>query len=135
MKRVPFVLAFALALCGLWGPAPAADEKQGDAPYVHTVIFYLKKDAPKDTAKAMIDDAFELLAKIPSVRGIKSGLPAAQSTPKFAVTDYQVGLVVLFDNYAGLDTYLKHPMHDKYVEKHMKYIEKALVYDFVDKTK
>ena len=115
-----------------------ADEKgipKGDAPYVHSVVFYLKKDAPKGAAQDLITDAYELLAKIPSVKNIKIGRPAEMSTPKYAVTDYQVGLLVLFENYDGLKTYLDHPLHLKYVDKNLQHVDKALVYDFVNQTK
>ncbi|HXG11880.1 MAG TPA: Dabb family protein [Gemmataceae bacterium] len=103
------------------------------APYVHVVIFHLKKDAPKGTAEALIADAYELLAKIPSVRGIQAGLPAEKATPTYAKKDYQVGLLVLFDNYEGLETYLNHPLHTQYVEKHLKHVDesKLQVYDFI----
>jgi len=114
-------------------PVLAADK--ADAPYVHAVIFYLKKDAPKDQARAMIADAHEILAKIPSVRMVKAGLPAQQATPKLAVTDYQVGLLIMVDNFDGLKAYLDHPMHLKYVEKHEKHIDKVLVYDFLNQSK
>jgi hypothetical protein len=109
-------------------PACAADDPK--APYVHAVIFYLKKDAPKDEGKAMIADAHELLAKIPTVRMVKIGPPATKGTPDVGVTDYQIGLLVLFDNYEGLKTYIDHPLHVKYVDNHKKHIEKVLVYDF-----
>jgi hypothetical protein len=132
MKRLPLFVVLAGLAAG-YVPSFAADK--ADAPYVHAVIFYLKKDAPKDEAKALIADASELLAKIPSVRSIKAGVPADKSTPKFAVTDYQVGLLVLFDNYDGLKTYIDHPLHQKYVEKHEKHIEKVLVYDFLNQAK
>lgn len=130
MKRM---LTLATVLTGLVlmaaaFPVVAADDVK--APYVHSVIFYLKKDAPKDEGKALIADAHDLLAKIPSVRTIKIGPPAEKATPKVAVTDYQIGLLVLFDNYDGLKTYLDHDLHLKFVDKHMKHIEKVLVYDF-----
>jgi hypothetical protein len=120
-------------------PGRAADDKAAPrtAPYVHVVIFHLKKDAPTGTADALIADAFEILAKIPSVRGIQAGKPADKATPDFARKDYQVGLVVLFDNFEGLETYLKHPLHLKYVDKHLKYIDETrlAVYDFLNQKK
>ena len=131
MKRLLLLAAFCVVAVA--GPIGAADK--ADAPYIHAVIFYLKKDAPKDEAKALIADATELLAKIPTVRSVKAGLPAEKSTPKFAITDYQVGLLVTFDNFDGLKTYLEHPLHLKYVEKHEKHIEKVLVYDFINQLK
>lgn len=143
MKRKSLIVAF-LALAGLvvahyvlptasQGTQRASGEKH--PPYVHSVIFYLKKDAPKGTADEFISDSHKLLAKIPSVRGVWAGPPADKYTPKVAVTDYQVGLLVLFDNYEGLKIYLDHELHTQYVEKHGKHIEKVLVYDFVNQAK
>jgi hypothetical protein len=106
-----------------------------DGPYVHSVFFYLKKDAPKDEAEALIKDAHQMLAKIETVRRLRVGRPAEKATPKFASGDYQVGLMILFDNYDGLETYLNHDLHKKYVAKHEKYLDKVQVYDFMNQTK
>jgi len=137
--------AVLLALAGLaasGGDAAKADAPKnlGDVkagkpapPYVHAVIFYLKKDAPE--VEALIRDTHQMLAKIPSVRKLWVGRPAAKSTPKFAVTDYQVGLLVLFDNYEGLQAYLDHELHTQYISRHGKYWDRVPVYDFVTQTK
>jgi len=99
------------------------------APFVHTVIFYLKKEAPATEADALIADSQKLLAKIPTVREIRAGKPAEKATP-IATKDYQVGLLVLFDDADGLHTYLDHPLHKEYVSNHEKNLEKVVVYDF-----
>lgn len=138
----------AVVLAGAWLAAGhvapeqgrAADKEQkpaAKAPYVHVVIFYLKKDAPANAAEEMIADATNLLAKIPTVREVRCGRPADKATPMFAKNDYQVGLMVLFDNYDGLKTYLDHELHTKYVEKHLKHVDekKLLVFDFSNQTK
>ncbi len=136
LRRLLFaaVLALSWTLAGHY-PADLVRAAEKDAKggnFVHTVIFYLKKDAPKEEAKALVTDAHAILTKIPTVRGVKAGPPSPKSTPGVGVTDYTVGLLVLFDDAEGLKTYLDHPEHLKYVEKHKKYIEKVLVYDFVD---
>jgi hypothetical protein len=100
------------------------------APFVHTVVFYLKKDAPATETDALIADTQKLLAKIPSVRDIRVGKPADKATP-VAIKDYQLGLIVLFDDVEGLHTYLDHPLHKEYVANHEKNFEKVVVYDFV----
>ena len=105
------------------------------ASYVHTVIFHLKKDAPEGEAQALIADAHELLSKIPSVRGLRIGRPAAQGTPDLAKKDFQVGLLVLFDDFAGLKTYLDHPLHTEFLKRHGEFWEKVPVYDFVNQMK
>jgi hypothetical protein len=94
------------------------------------VIFYLKKDAPATEADALIADSQKLLAKIPTVREIRAGKPADKATP-IAAKDYQVGLLVLFDDVEGLHTYIDHPLHKEYLANHQKNWEKAVIYDFV----
>jgi stress responsive alpha/beta barrel protein len=127
---------FALAF-GTDGQAQEKKKNKGTAkaPYVHAVIFHFKKDSPKDAAENAIADAHKLLAKIPTVRGVWAGPPAEKSTPKFVVKDYDVGLLVLFDNYEGLQEYLDHALHTEYVEKHAKHFEKVTVYDFMNQNK
>jgi hypothetical protein len=98
-------------------------------PFVHTVIFYLKKEAPGNEADAVIADTQKLLAKIPSVREIRAGKPADKATP-IAAKDYQVGLLVLFDDTDGLHTYADHPLHKEFVANHEKNFDKVVVYDF-----
>jgi hypothetical protein len=116
------------------GAMSQGDKKKGikSAPYVHAVFFYLKKDAPKKADDSMIADAHILLAKIPSVKGVWAGRPAEKHTPKVAVTGYEVGLLVLFENANGLFSCLDHDLHTQYVNKHEKHIEKVVVYDFLN---
>src|SRR5262245_6299844 len=90
---------------------PAAGKS---APYVHCVIFHLKKDAPENAAEGLITDAQELLAKIPSVREVKAGRPADKGTPDLAKKDFQVGLLVLVEDFDALKAYLDHPLHQEY---------------------
>jgi hypothetical protein len=106
------------------------------APFVHVVVFHLKKDAPKEAAEGLITDSHLLLAKIPAVRKLWVGRPAEKATP-IAKKDYQVGLLVLFDNAAGLNEYLEHPLHIEFLNKDAKlWDEKRInVYDFVNQAK
>ncbi len=99
-------------------------------PLVHTVIFYLKKDAPANEADGLIADTQKLLAKIPTVREIRAGKPADKATP-IAAKDYQVGLLVLFDDSDGLHTYADHPLHKEFVANHEKNFDKVVIYDFL----
>jgi hypothetical protein len=132
-----------VAVMGLLGSAlvpgqvGAGTEKgaQKQAPYVHTVIFYLKQDAPKEAAALLIEDSHKLLAKIPTVRQLWAGRPAKDATPKVAVTDFQVGLSITFDDYAGLKTYIDHELHTQFLNRNGKHIEKVLVYDFANQMK
>ena len=106
------------------------------ASYVHVVIFHVKKDAPADAVGEIIAGCHTLEA-IPTVRLLKVGRPASvdDSTPKVAAHDYDVALTVLFDDAAGLKTYLVHETHLKFVHTYDKYFETVQVYDFVDQNK
>lgn len=110
-------------------------EASAKPPYVHTVVFYMKKDAPKDEVENLIADAHRLLAKVPSVREFRIGRPAEKGTPNLAVTDFNVSFMMLFDDYAGLQEYLEHKLHVEFREKHAKHAERILVYDFVNQMK
>jgi hypothetical protein len=117
-----------------------ADEKKPDKPtanYVHVVVFHAKKDAPKDAVSAAIADCHEMLAGIPSVRGLKVGRPAPGGDPNVPAQKYDFALLVLVDDAAGLKAYLDHPQHKKFVEKHIKNfdIEKLQIFDFADEKK
>jgi hypothetical protein len=142
MKRTLLAVA-ALAVAGmlLAGAAvrSAAEKPEASkkAAYVHTVIFTLKPDAPKDEVAAMIADCHEMLGKIPSVRQLRAGRPAEKGTPSLAKKDYAVALTIFFDDYDGLMTYDKHELHKKFVEKHIPHVDvsKLLVFDTEDQAK
>jgi hypothetical protein len=134
---------FGMLLCFLGGSlhyAPAADEKRekrGAAPYVHCVVFRMKKDAAKDAVESAIADCHKLLAKIPSVRSVRAGRPAAKATPDVPKMQYDFALLVLVDDAEGLEAYLKHPLHLQFVEKHGPAFdaEKLQVFDFINQSK
>jgi hypothetical protein len=141
LHKILGVAALALGgvvLVGSWANTARTADKadKAAAPFVHTVIFHVSKDAPPGEVDALITDANELLRPIPTVRDLRVGRPAEPGSD-IAKKDYQVGLLVLFDNYQGLKTYLDHPLHLKYVEKHLKHIDKdkLAIYDFVNQKK
>jgi hypothetical protein len=105
-----------------------------NAGLVHVVVLKLKADVLASEAQSVIDDANSQLTKIKAVRGLWAGKPAAidRSFPN-AATNYTIALVVLFDDSDGLKAYLKDPIHDKFVDKHLKFWELPLVFDFEPK--
>lgn len=138
-RKTTTIVFLALGSAMLWAGFTEIGRTQAKkpgarAPFVHAVIFTLKKDAPEGEADALIADAHELLGSIPSVRGLRAGKPAEKSSDKFVQKDYQVGLVVGFEDAEGLKVYLEHPQHLKYVEKHLKNVDTdhLRVFDFVD---
>jgi hypothetical protein len=129
-----------MVLAGMTAAAVSAREaadKETRAPYAHVVIFRMKKGAPKDAIEKAIADCHELLAKIPTVRSVRAGRPAAKGTPDVPKMEYDFALLVLVEDAAGLDGYLKHPLHLKFVDKHGPFFDmtKLQVFDFMDQLK
>lgn len=126
-----------LAVAAVRSAAEKEADKKPTHHYVHTVLFTLKKDAPKDEAAQIIADCHDLLGKIPSVKHIFAGRPADKATPRFAKKDYDVALTVLFDDYDGLTTYDKSEQHQAFLKKHLANVDtdKLIVYDYQDQAK
>jgi hypothetical protein len=138
-RKITAALLLALGGTMLWAGLSEfgrTQEKKPAArsPFVHAVIIPLKKDAPEGEADALIADAKELLGSIPSVRGLRAGKPVEKGPGDFVQKDYQVGLVLGFDDAEGLKAYLEHPQHLKYVERHIKNVdtEHLRVFDFAE---
>jgi hypothetical protein len=140
MRRT-LLFGIVLFLIGLTTSALPAEKAKSDkkepAPYVHVVIFRMKKDAAKDAVEKAIADCHELLAKIPAVRSVRAGRPAAKGTPDVPKMQYDFALLVLVEDADGLEAYLKHPLHLKFVEKHGPSfdMEKLQVFDFLNQMK
>jgi stress responsive alpha/beta barrel protein len=131
------VLGLALAGLVLCAAAAQAREEQKMAPLVHCVIFRMKKDAPADAVDQVIADCHKMLAKIKSVRSVRAGRPAQTGTDEKLKKPFDVGLLVLCDDVAGLKAYIDDPLHKEFVAKYGKYfdIEQLQVFDFEDAKK
>jgi hypothetical protein len=102
-----------------------------EAGVVHVEVFKLKADAPAGELTSWLDEAYSQLAKIKSVRGFWAGKLANGSNRKSE--DHTVALVIVFDNLAGLKSYLADPIHTRFDQKHLKNWEVPVVYDFEPK--
>src|SRR5262249_39537504 len=92
-------------------------------PTIHFVVFRLKKDAPTAPVKKVSVDSQAMRDTTPSVRLLKARRPspADQSTPKVAAHDYDIALLCMFDDAAGLKAYLEHQQHLDFVKKYEPY--------------
>jgi|GEM_PF-6341814 len=99
---------------------------------VHVVVLKLKADSAKTEAQAVIDDTYSQLSKIKTVRGVWAGKPSAKAATA-GTADYTVALVFVYDDAAGLKSYLSDPIHTKFADKHLPKWETPLVYDFEPK--
>lgn len=97
---------------------------------IHTVCFWLKDGAPRGERDRLAQSCRELLGKIPSVRNLWAGVPAA--TPKREVIDdsYDVGLTVVLDDLAAHDVYQEHALHKEFIARHKDHWLRVRIYDF-----
>jgi hypothetical protein len=140
MRRT-LLCGMVLALAGIAATVvPAADSKADssvNAPYVHVVIFRMKKDAPKDAVEKAIADCHELLTKIPGVRSVHAGRPAPKGTPGVPKMEYDFALLVLLEKADGLPNYLEDKFHKKFLDRHGESFDmtKLQVFDFMNQLK
>lgn len=130
MTRTVLALAVLLAAtCTL-----RAEEKMKKGGLTHVVLFTMKEDAPKSAMAEAIADCHKMLSKIKAVRGVKAGKPTKEKAEPVVKTDYDFALVIMVDDFEGLKSYLKDPIHLEFVKKHGKHfdISKLRVYDFID---
>ena len=87
------------------------------APFVHVVLFEIHEAADPEDTDALITDIDTLLRPLPTVRHLERGKRADTAVRPIVLTDYDVGLLVLLDDKAGLDAYLTHPDHVTFATK------------------
>jgi hypothetical protein len=88
-----------------------------------------KPDAKADPQQKLIDDAYSQLSKIKGVRGFWAGKPSTKSSASDSNSDYTIALVSVFDDAAGLKTYLNDTVHSKFADKNFKNYETPIVFN------
>ena len=99
--------------------------------YVHSVFFTCKAGTPARAINAQIADGQELLAKIPTVRMLRTGQRDANMLREVSMTDFDIGLVVICDDKAAYQVYADHPLHMEYLNRHKQIWERVRVCDYI----
>ncbi|GAB2593511.1 Dabb family protein [Spirosoma areae] len=113
---------------GLGASLPAIESAPKDM-FVHHVLFYLKNaDSEADTAKLL--EGLTKLAKVPSIKLVHIGTPAATNRAVIERT-YAYSWLCFFDSPADEESYQKHPIHDEFRNNYAHLWEKVVIYDSV----
>lgn len=96
---------------------------------VHIVLFKLKEDVRDSEAERLINDGYELLAKVPSVKRMHTGGPSKKPMARNRI-EYDVALYCEFEEAKGLAEYIEHPLHQEYVARHREHWEEVQIVDF-----
>ncbi len=114
-----------VAAAGCASRAPLQDS----AHFVHVVLFKTSSGSTEE-AEELVRDIDEMLASLPTVKGIWVGTPAPTNTRDLVDVNYDVGLMLLFEDQQGLRDYLEAPKHVQFATKHDTRCE-VRVFDFV----
>lgn len=87
------------------------------ASLIHVVLFTLPEGADPGETDTLIDDIDVMLSMLPTVKYLERGTPASTAERPIVMTDYDVGLLVMFTNVAELNEYLNHPDHIAFARK------------------
>lgn len=126
--RRTFPLATIAVTTTLLGGCATAPSPRPVAAISHVVFVDLANPADAD---ALLADARAVLAAIPSVTAYSAGkhLDTGRST---VLGDYDVGMILGFDDTAGLNAYVIHPDHIAFVERWRPRLTGLRVYDIAE---
>lgn len=97
--------------------------------FVHAVYFWLKPETTPAQHAQFLELA-NAMAKIPSVKHLWVGKPAATNRPVIE-RSYSYALTVVLDDAAAEEAYQKDPIHDAFREKCGSFWNKVVIYDAV----
>ncbi|MPY87376.1 MAG: hypothetical protein GEU99_05595 [Luteitalea sp.] len=99
---------------------------------VHVVLYRPRADSSAEEREALVSATRAAAQSIPSVRRFLVGTRVANA-PDYVITgfpEFPYVALVEFDDEAGLQAYLQHPVHVKLGQRFNALAEAALVYDF-----
>lgn len=97
--------------------------------FVHHVLFYLK-NAGNEADKAKLLEGLNKLAKVPTIKMVHIGTPAATNR-EVIDRSYTFSWLCLFDSAADEEAYQKHPIHDEFRNNYASLWEKVVIYDSI----
>ncbi len=96
--------------------------------YRHVVFFKFKDDAPAEKVAAIEQAFVELSKKVETVTGFEWG---TNVSPEGLNDGFTHCFLVTFKDKAGLEVYLPHPEHEKFVAQLKPLLDKVCVVDYV----
>ncbi|KKX47440.1 MULTISPECIES: Dabb family protein [Sphingobacterium] len=132
MKRKNFIQT--LGTVGVLGVTSstllAADHKKKKPVFFHYLLFWLKPELSV-TQVEEFKEFFEGLKKLPYVKNVRYGKPAASSPRTVLDNSFTYNAAMEFDSLEELEAYGKLPQHLALVAKYKPYFDRMLVHDTV----
>jgi stress responsive alpha/beta barrel protein len=98
----------------------------------HLVLFRPKPDLSKEDRRALVNAFERAVRDIPSVRAVRVGRRVIHGAGyEQSMPDTGEYLIVIdFDDVEGLQTYLRHPVHEELGVRFYQSLSSTLIYDF-----
>ena len=131
LNNVMMAFCAAIFLTGLTTNLEAAEKKKmkSEGVYRHVVMFQFNEEVSK-TQVTEVEDAFMALSgKIDTIVDIEFGTNVSPEELNDGLTHC---FLVTFKNKAGLEVYLPHAAHQKFVDLVKPRLEKVMVIDYVN---
>ena len=99
---------------------------------VHLVLFRPRADLADSERRGLAEALSAAIQQIPTVRGARVGRRVKHGRPyeQLMRVDYSHIAILDFDDLAGLQAYLEHPVHEQLATRFFAVFEEALMYDY-----
>ena len=123
-----FLVSIALGLGALSVNARARTAEKAEPKVAHTVIFALKDATPEVVAK-FVASCHKYLGEHEGTVSFEVGTRAEDIEEGPSVKDWEVALLLVFENKGALAKYIKAPRHVSFVEENRSVFGKVRVFD------
>jgi hypothetical protein len=99
---------------------------------VHLLLFRPRADLAASERQGLAEAVAAAIQQIPKVRRARVGRRVTHGRPyeQLMRTDYSHVAILEFDDLAGLQAYLNHPVHEELATRFFAVFEEALMYDY-----
>ena len=130
MKRLFYTFIVIMTFASLASQTSHAADEEPSPPYRHVVCFKFKDDATPEQITTVEKEFAKLPSKIDTITDFEWG---TNVSPENHAQGYTHCFIVTFADKAGLEKYIPHPDHKKFVALLLPSLDKVFVIDFIAK--
>ena len=130
-NRRSFLKASSVAALAFGGAGAASAQPPSDPPFAHHIFYWLKEPKHRATYDGIVR-SLQSFRTIKEVKFLHVGAPTALEAWASATdTTYTLSYFTLFESKGDLENYLKHPLHDQFMQRYKDAFSKVVIYDSI----